>query len=114
MQARLAPRRTAASASAMIGAPVDREADLHNFIADYCRSQGWIALRGSMAHRAMRTLGEPDFTILADHGRVFCIECKTRTGKLSTPQLGLAILAEKLGHKIHCVRSMKEFLEVTK
>jgi len=89
------------------------ESDLHDQISAYCKSKGWIAFHGSMAHKAMRTLGEPDFTILADNGRVFLIECKTKTGKLSPEQLGLQLMAERLGHTIHVVRSFAEFLNIT-
>jgi hypothetical protein len=65
-----------------------------------------------MAARTHRTAGEPDFLILADGGRVLLIECKTRTGKLSPEQAALKHQAEKLGHRVHVVRSMKEFEEV--
>lgn len=88
------------------------ESKLHQQIISECRQHGWIIFHGSMAHRAMRTPGEPDFTILADKGRVFFIECKTKIGKLTREQLGLKLWAENLGHKIHTVRSLKEFLLV--
>lgn len=87
------------------------ESKLHDAIIAECRHRGWICFHGSMAHRAMRTLGEPDFTILADRGRIFFIEAKTRTGKLSREQLGLQLWAENLGHKIHTVRSLADFLK---
>lgn len=90
------------------------ESDLHSKIREECRSRGWICLTGSMAHRAMRTIGEPDFTVLADNGRVFFIEAKSKTGKLRPEQAAIAAWAKKLGHTIHVVRSMEEFLEITK
>ncbi len=93
---------------------VEREADLHAEIFDECRRRGWIALHGSMADRTCRTLGEPDFTILAEAGRVLFVECKTRTGKLSPAQNAMKFHADKLGHTIHVVRSMQEFLEILK
>ena len=86
------------------------EASLHDQIFDYCRQRVWIALHGSMAERSHRTLGEPDFTILADRGRVLFVECKSRTGKLSPAQAALKLHAETLGHTIHLVRSYDEFL----
>ena len=85
------------------------ERDLHEEIFDECRRRGWIALHGSMAERTCRTLGEPDFIILADGGRVLFVECKTRTGKLSPAQAALKFHAEKLGHTIYVVRSLEEF-----
>lgn len=89
-----------------------RESDLHDSIIGFCKSKGWVYFHGSMAHRAMRTLGEPDFTILADRGRVFFIEAKTKTGKLSIEQQGLHMMMRKLGHDVHVVRSFEQFLEV--
>ena len=88
------------------------EASLHEEIFDECRQRGWIALHGSMAERSHRTLGEPDFTILAGGGRVLFVECKTRSGKLSPAQAALKFHAEKLGHTIHVVRSLDEFLKL--
>ena len=84
---------------------------MHDAIIDHCRSQGWIYLHGSMAERTGRTLGEPDFVILAP-GKVHFIECKSATGKLSPAQVAMKFHAEKLGHMVHVVRSMTEFLKV--
>jgi hypothetical protein len=91
---------------------VPRESGLHEEIFDECRRRGWIALHGSMAERTCRTLGEPDFVILADGGRVLFVECKSRNGKLSPAQNALKFHAEKLGHAVHVVRSMEEFLKL--
>jgi len=91
---------------------VAREASLHEEIYDECRCRGWIALHGSMAARTHRTLGEPDFVILAAGGRVLFVECKARGGKLSPAQAALKHHAEKLGHTIHVVRSLAEFRAV--
>ena len=93
-------------------AGVSREAELHEAIFDECRRRGWIALHGSMAERTCRTLGEPDFVILAGGGRVLFVECKSRSGKLSPAQSALKFHAEKLGHTIHVVRSLGEFLKL--
>lgn len=90
----------------------DDESKLHEQVRREVQTRGWIMFHGSMAHRAMRTLGEPDATVLADAGRVFFVELKTKTGKLSREQLGLKLWAENLGHKIHTVRSLNEFLLV--
>lgn len=91
------------------GNGVSREAELHGAVFDECRRRGWIALHGSMAERTCRTLGEPDFVILADGGRVLFVECKSRSGKLSPAQAALKHHAEKLGHTVHIVRSLVEF-----
>jgi len=90
----------------------ENESVLHNAIIEHCKMVGWIYFHGSMAHKAMRTVGEPDFTILANRGRVFFVECKTKIGKLSMEQLGLKQWAERLGHTIHVCRSAQEFFEI--
>jgi hypothetical protein len=110
MQARCnAARQISVATSA-----VENEAELHTQILDYCSSKGWIAFHGNMARATGRTLGEPDFEILIDGGRFLLIECKTKTGKLSVEQQGMILWAEKLGHKIHVVRSMEEFVCLAK
>jgi Holliday junction resolvase-like predicted endonuclease len=107
---RLNPHLFSSWPSARTG--VSREAELHEQIFDECRRRGWIALHGSMAERTCRTLGEPDFVVLAGGGRVLFVECKSRTGKLSPAQAALKHHAEKLGHTVHVVRSMAEFLQL--
>ncbi|HSH16828.1 MAG TPA: hypothetical protein VLD18_12380 [Verrucomicrobiae bacterium] len=91
---------------------VAKEASLHEEIYDECRRRGWIALHGSMAARTHRTLGEPDFVILATGGRVLLVECKSRSGKLAPAQAALKHHAEALGHTVHVVRSLAEFVAV--
>lgn len=93
---------------------VERESDLHAAILRECKRRCWIAFHGSMAHSTFRTEGEPDFVILANSGRVFLIECKTRNGKLSPAQNGIKHWAFNLGHEVHIIRSMEQFIELTK
>jgi Holliday junction resolvase-like predicted endonuclease len=88
------------------------ESDLHEQIFSECRRRGWIAFHGAMSERTHRTLGEPDFVILAEGGRLLMVECKSRTGKLSLDQQAIAAHARKLGHTIYTVRSVEEFLTV--
>lgn len=93
---------------------VECESDLHEEIRQECAKRGWLAFHGSMAHRTRRTVGEPDWTILADGGRTFYVECKTATGKLSVEQQGVILWAGKLGHKIHVARCIGDFLNIIK
>lgn len=85
------------------------EADLHDQIAEACRSQGWLFFHGRMDRAANRTLGEPDFTILTGHGRVVFVEAKAKTGKLSDDQQAVIGHAAKLGVTVHVVRSIEDF-----
>lgn len=90
---------------------VSSESQLHLDIMDHCRKNDIPFLHGSMAHATHRTLGEPDFTLILPF-RVVFIECKSKTGKLSTEQIALAAWFQKKGHTIHVVRSMGDFLKV--
>jgi len=90
------------------------EAELHNAIIAECRRRGWQYLHGSMAAETHRTLGEPDFVLMASDGRVFFIECKSRDGKLSPAQRDFAAHAERNGHRVHVVRSFEEFINLTR
>jgi hypothetical protein len=89
--------------------PITDESALHYRIIDYCKSKGWQYLHGSMAERTHRTLGEPDFIILAHGSQLRMVECKSKTGKLSLDQQAFIAHAKKNGHVVHVVRSMEEF-----
>lgn len=91
---------------------VVREEDLHDQISEECRRRNWVAFHGSMVHRTHRTMGEPDYIILRDGGRLLMVECKSRTGKRSTAQLAMAVLADRVGHTVHVVRSFSDFLSL--
>lgn len=90
------------------------EIPLHKEIMAECDRRNWLYFHGSTAHRTHRTIGEFDFIILADKGRTFFIECKTKTGKLTQEQAGIHYWANKLGHAPCVVRSLREFLEIVK
>lgn len=93
------------------GAVAD-ESELHNEIIEYCKDRRWLYFHGSMAHETKRTPGEPDFEILADRGRVFFVECKSKDGKLSTDQRAVIQWAAMLGHTVHVVVNMDEFRRI--
>ncbi len=92
----------------------DDESELQKEIITYCTKEGWVVFYSSMVHRTTRRAGEPDLEIYADGSRHWIVECKTRTGKLSPEQLGIKMWLEKLGHTVHVVRSMAEFMELIK
>lgn len=91
---------------------VEVESKLHQDVLAYCRTHGWICFHASMVHRTYSTIGTPDCIIIANDGRWFLIELKTRTGKLSTEQAALAFWAARLGTTIHVCRSMEDFVKV--
>lgn len=101
------PKATALNVSAgEIG-----EDSLHDEISDYCKSRGWLAFHGSMAHRTRRTLGEPDFIVARSDGATLFVEVKTRTGKLSPEQQAIGHALTALNQRWAVVRSFEEFIE---
>lgn len=113
MQRRLAGNAVRQSEPCAATEPCNREAELHEQIRKEIASRGWLGFHGSMAHRSHRTVGEPDWIVLADQGRVFFIEAKSRTGKLSKEQCALRAWIEKLGHVFGEVRNIEGFLNLT-
>lgn len=88
---------------------------LHEPIIKWCESQHpRIPYVHSRTDKKSTTgKGVCDF-LIAYQGKVYFIECKTRTGKLSPDQLAFALLLSFQGFKLHVIRSMKEFFEVVK
>ena len=88
------------------------ESSLHEQIITECKRRGWIYLHGAMGSRTRRVVGEPDFVLMLDGGRTLYIEVKSKVGKLRPEQAAIAHQAAGLGHTIHVVRSMEQFLEL--
>jgi hypothetical protein len=63
-----------------------------------------------MAHRAHRTVGEPDCIIFAEYPRVFIVEAKSAKGKLSEEQVAMVGWFYGLGWHVEIVRSFEQFL----
>ncbi|MGA2685901.1 MAG: hypothetical protein ABSF51_12705 [Verrucomicrobiota bacterium] len=91
---------------------VDSEGALHDEIISECRARLWPVIHSRMDAKTTTAKGAPDFVIFADAGRVFAVECKTRTGKQTPEQIGWQMLLERNGHAYRIVRSMADFLAV--
>lgn len=92
----------------------DSEGKLHREIIDYCNSQ-WPPLpfiHARMDQRSTIGAGCPDFAIMLPGGKVLLVECKRRTGKVSMDQAAWHLLAQGVGHTVHVVRSMEDFLKL--
>lgn len=91
------------------------ESTLHDQIRAHCDSQfpRWKYIHSRMDKRSTIGVGCPDF-VVAMPGKVLFIECKRKGGKLSTDQRDWSFEMEKLGHKVHLVTTMEQFLEITK
>lgn len=90
----------------------ERESELHSQIRSECKRRGWLVFSGAMHKRTWRTKGEPDFVILLPNGETALIEAKTRTGALSEDQIDVAAQCAALGHTVHTVRSLTEFVRI--
>ncbi len=111
--------RSIASRKRVIGddsTPVTQEIPLHDEIIKYCRSQ-WPAWKFRHARTDKRTteeIGVEDFTIFLPGGKTLHLELKAKDKKQTPEQLAWAKQLEMLGHQVHVIRSMEEFLQLTK
>lgn len=91
-----------------------KESDLHDKILAECKRRGWCVVHSRMDRATTTASGVADFIIYADFGRVFTVEAKSSIGKLSTSQMAFMKHLEVLGHKCHPIRSLREFMQLTK
>lgn len=92
---------------------VSREIEgLHTPIIAECKRRGWKYVHSDPTRPSTCGEGICDFIIYADGGRVFNIECKTKTGKLSLEQNIFITWIKKLGHEAHVITSMNEFFDI--
>lgn len=104
--------RSRARTGSGAGEGVERESELHQQILDTCNRLSLIALHSRMDRPTTTQIGAPDFVILCDNGKVLIVEAKNKTGKVSIAQAALHAWAAKLGHNVHIVRSIDEFLRL--
>lgn len=87
------------------------ESSLHSDIMGECAARGFYCIHSRMDKRTTTQVGSPDFVVVMPR-RVVFIEAKTRVGKLSQEQLGVAAWLKKLGHELFVVRSLNDFRKV--
>lgn len=88
------------------------EGDLHDKILRDCKNRLWFPVHSRMDRKTTTKNGTCDFIIFADGSRMFCIECKSATGKLSDDQQIFIAWMKRLGHTVHVISSFKEYLEI--
>lgn len=88
------------------------EGKLHQDICNHCDAQWprWKVIHARMDKKNTIGIGVHDFTVFLPRGRMLCIECKAGNEKLTHEQLVWRKELEFLGHTVHVVRSMQEFL----
>jgi len=88
-----------------------RERGLHEEILLECSRRNWLCVHSRMDVPSTVSVGCSDFVVLADDGRTFLVEAKSRQGKLKPSQAAWLAWASKLGHKATVCRSLQEFVE---
>jgi len=106
--------RNAGAAERIGDAPL--ESALHLRIMEFCDSKWprWKYLHARMDRRSTIAVGAQDFTVFLPAGKTVLIECKRKGEKRSVDQSAWAMEMERIGHKVHLVTSMDEFLDVLK
>lgn len=112
MQARLNRRFEKAPEVEAINDAVEEEGNLQQQIVNFLNERQWYYVWSPMWARTSTKKGTPDFCIAAPKGRTLWIECKSKTGKSSTEQIGAGMMLKKEGHEHHVVRSYREFCEI--
>lgn len=109
MQTRVSKRH---SQNTVVAMGVQHERVLHKSIMAYCDSQWpkWKMIHARMDKRPTIAEGAQDFTIFMPDSKVLCVECKARKEKPTPEQLAWATEMQMLGHTVHVVRSMDEFM----
>lgn len=74
----------------------------------------WLTIWARTDKPSTIGVGIHDFTIFGPYPICICVECKTKTGKLSEDQRNWAFEMARLGWAVHIVRSMEEFEQVVK
>ena len=93
---------------------VEREGGLHDKIIAECKRRGWKYVHSRMDRRTTVGEGVCDFIIYADGARMFHMEIKALKGKLSMEQRIFITWVEHLGHKVHVITALSEFMEAVR
>lgn len=90
------------------------EEQLADDVLAFCDAQWprWKILRARRDKPSTIPVGCQDDTVFASGGRVFLLELKKKGGKPDADQLIWHKELEMLGHKVHVIRSMTEFLSI--
>lgn len=101
----------------VVSTPVDaesvsQESELAGYVIADCNRRGWLWFRSATNRKSTRRKGEQDVVVMCDGGRVVFTELKSKTGKLSSEQLGIIAWAKSLGHTIHVLSSKKGWDEL--
>ncbi len=95
-------------------AGVEREADLHDQILEYCKDKGWICVHSRMDQPSTNQVGTVDAIVATDDGRTLWVEMKRPGGKLTPAQHAFIHWLERNHQEVCVVRSLEEFVMFTR
>lgn len=114
MMVRLGMVKPPADTPSAYGVSPGKEIELlHEPILKWCLDNRAPFVHARSDKRSGINVGAPDF-IIGWKGKVFWIECKTKTGKMENEQIGFKILLELQGLEYHVIRTMEEFYALMK
>jgi len=89
------------------------EKKLHREIMDHCDKQWprWKYIHSRMDKSTRNEIGVPDFVIALPNHRTFFVEAKRPGEKPTLAQAGWHAEMAKLGHTVHVVHDLTEFLK---
>lgn len=89
---------------------------LHAQIMRWCDSQWprWKYIHSRTDKRSTVDPGVPDFAVFGPYPRCIVVECKSKSGKLSTDQQNWIAEMKMIGWTVNVVWNLEEFLGLTK
>ena len=108
MEARVAPK---VSDKRTIFA-VQREGDLHDQVADYCKARGYLIRHDRMGRRTTGRIGWPDYEIFMPNNRFCALELKAKGNKASEAQLATIAWFHKFGFTAEIVDNLSDAVRV--
>lgn len=90
----------------------DSESRTREKIIEWCNAQQprWKVIWARSDMPSTIPVGCHDLTILAPGSKTYCVELKTRLGKLSQEQTIWKFEVERLGHSFDIIRSFEDFI----
>lgn len=89
------------------------ETPLRLKILEYCNKQwpAWLVISARTDQASTIAVGAHDVTLFAPQ-KIFCIELKSKAGKVDSDQTVWIHQMKKLGHEVFVVRTFQEFLNI--
>lgn len=93
---------------------VEREADLHADVLEFCKNKGWICIHSRMDAPHTNAVGTVDFIVATDDGRTIYAEGKRKGGKVTPAQQAMLHWLERNKQIAGVVHSLDEFIALSR